>query len=331
MATTRMVGWDSRMGESASKRVTLLGTCVSAGAVACVATLLGFAGRFWWVFDLFSHFRVQYLLSLSLVVLLTLLARRFRASGVLGLFAAANLACIFPYYLPVDSTVHSGSTALRFISLNVHTANDRFDLVKQLMRDRDPDVVLLMEVNAEWIEAMEELRPVYPHQQVEPREDNFGIALYSKRAFTTCGIVYLGRAEVPSVVGEVEVAGRRLTIVGTHPLPPMSAAYTAFRNDQLDAVAQYMAAATGPKIVMGDLNTSPWSHCFGRLLSRAELADSSRGRGVHATWPTNLIWLRIPIDFCLVSDGIVVNDKQVGTDVGSDHFPLIVDLALAEP
>ena len=82
--------------------------------------------------------------------------------------------------------MHSGSTALRFISLNVHTANDQFDLVKQLIRDHDPDVVLLMEVNAEWIEALEELHSVYPYQQVEPREDNFGIALYSKRAFTTC-------------------------------------------------------------------------------------------------------------------------------------------------
>jgi hypothetical protein len=97
-----------------------------------------------------------------------------------------------------------------------------------------------MEVNAEWIEALEELRPVYPHQQVEPREDNFGIALYSKRAFTTCGIVYLGRAVVPSVVGEVEVAGQRLTIVGTHPLPPMSAANTALRNDQLEFCRRFL-------------------------------------------------------------------------------------------
>jgi endonuclease/exonuclease/phosphatase (EEP) superfamily protein YafD len=319
------------MGESErrSRRVTLLGLCVSAGAVVCTATLLGFAGRCWWFFDLFSHFQVQYLLSLSLVILLTLLAKRFRASAVLGLFAAANLACILPYYLSADSPVRNGSAPLRFISLNVHTANDRFDLVKQLIRDHDPDIVLLMEVNAEWIEALEELHSVYPHRQVAPREDNFGIALYSKRPFTKCGILYLGQVGVPSVVGEIEVAGQRLTIVGTHPLPPMSAANTTFRNNQLGAIAQYLATVTGPKILMGDLNTSPWSHCFGRLLRRAQLTDSSQGRGVAATWPTSLIWLRIPIDFCLVSEGIIVQDKQVGADVGSDHFPLIVDVALA--
>ena len=29
------------------------------------------------------------------------------------------------------------------------------------------------------------------------------------------------------------------------------------------------------KILMGDLNTSPWSYYFGRLISRTKLADSS--------------------------------------------------------
>ena len=89
--------------ESDHKRVTWLGSCTSAGAVVCAATMLGFAGRFWWVFDLFSHFRVQYLLSLLLVIAFTLLNKRFRISGVLGLFAAVNLAYVLPYYVPVNS------------------------------------------------------------------------------------------------------------------------------------------------------------------------------------------------------------------------------------
>ena len=48
------------------------------------------------------------------------------------------------------------------------------------------------------------------------------------------------------------------------------------------------------------------------------------------TWPTNQIWMRIPIDFCLVSQEFTIMDKRVGVDIGSDHFPLIVDLSLAE-
>ena len=182
------------MGEFRSKRVELLGLVTVAGAIVCAATLLGFAGRFWWVFDLFSHFRLQYLLSLSLILLLVLLGRRYRTSGVFGLCAAIDLACILPYYLPITSAPHTGSTALCAISMNVNTTNAHFDLVKQFIRDHDPDVILLLEVNAAWVAALEEIRALYPYQHIEPREDNFGIALYSRRAFTTCDTVYLGQA-----------------------------------------------------------------------------------------------------------------------------------------
>ena len=216
------------------------------------------------------------------------------------------------------------------VSINVNTANRQVALVKQLLRDYEPDVVLLMEVNAAWITALEEIRPQYPYQKAVPRDDNFGIALYSKLPFTACDTVEWGQAGVPSLVGTVEVAGQRLTIVGTHPLPPINQQYAAFRNGQLEAVAEYLATVSGPKILLGDLNTSPWSYYFGRLLKMTKLVDSSRGRGIAPTWPTNAAWLRIPIDFCLVSEEITILDKQVGADIGSDHFPLIVDLSLAE-
>ena len=84
----------------------------------------------------------------------------------------------------------------------------------------------------------------------------------------------------------------------------------------------------GPKILLGDLNITPWSYFFGRLLRTANLRDPSVGIGFKTTWPVGQILLRIPIDHCLVSPEIAVEDRRVGTDVGSDHFPLVVDFAL---
>ena len=88
-----MSGGNQRMSESRPKQTTVLGLVTAAGAVVCTATLCGFAGRFWWFFDLFSHFRLQYFLSLACILLLLLPARRLRAAMVLGVFAAVNLAC----------------------------------------------------------------------------------------------------------------------------------------------------------------------------------------------------------------------------------------------
>jgi hypothetical protein len=41
-------------------RVGAEGLLDAAGAVACLCTVTGFTGSFWWAFDLTSHFRVQY-------------------------------------------------------------------------------------------------------------------------------------------------------------------------------------------------------------------------------------------------------------------------------
>lgn len=316
------------MNTSHTRRVTLGGLCTVAGTAACAATLFGFLGRLWWVWDLCSHFRVQYLLALAAVLVVTLARRRFVVGGVFGLFAAANLACIAPYYWPAAAAIDQPSAHLRFISVNVHTANRHFDLVRQLVLDYDPDVALLIEVDADWIAALEALRARYPYWHVAARQDNFGIALCSKRPFAACRTLYLGTAELPSIAAEIEVAGQSLTMVGTHPLPPTSAAYTAARNEQLAAVAEYVAAVPGLKVVMGDLNTTPWSHCFRDFVASTKLVESAQGRGVQPTWPTGRLWLRIPIDFCLVSDTLAVTGRQVGPDIGSDHFPVIVDVAL---
>jgi endonuclease/exonuclease/phosphatase (EEP) superfamily protein YafD len=154
-----------------------------------------------------------------------------------------------------------------------------------------------------------------------PREDDFGIALYSKLPFTKCNLVELGQAGVPSIVAEFDIQGQTLTVLGTHALPPIDNAYSWFRNNQIEAVAAYLASVTGLKVLLGDLNMTPWSPYFGALLSTAKLVDSSRGRGLELIWPTNHIWIgRIPIDVCLVSEEIIVTETKIGANVGRIIF-----------
>jgi endonuclease/exonuclease/phosphatase (EEP) superfamily protein YafD len=307
--------------------VGVWGLLTAAGAVVCAATLLGFGGRFWWVFDLFSHFRVQYFLLLVLAALLTLPWKRFRFTLVFAGFAAVNLAGILPYYLSPNQKVANHSAVVRVLSINVNTANQNYGLVRDLVLENRPDLLLATEVNAAWIKGLEPISGDYPHRKFEAREDNFGIALYGKVFCADSRIVYLGEAEVPSIVAELQLDGRKLTLVGTHSLPPINELYSRQRNQQIDAVAQYMSTLAGPKMLIGDLNMSPWSCYFSGLLGSG-LRDSAAGRGIQPTWPVHPVWLRIPIDFCLASDEVQIEERRIGPDVGSDHFPLIVDFSL---
>jgi endonuclease/exonuclease/phosphatase (EEP) superfamily protein YafD len=81
-------------------------------------------------------------------------------------------------------------------------------------------------------------------------------------------------------------------------------------------------------MVLGDLNLSPWSPYFGDLLSSAGLRDSREGFGIQASWPTAVPLLRVPIDHVLYSPEVVINHRQIGPDVGSDHLPVVVDFSL---
>jgi len=108
----------------------------------------------------------------------------------------------------------------------------------------------------------------------------------------------------------------------------MSADLAAQRNAVFQALPAALAAMPpGPVLVAGDFNCTPWSPFFADLVAATGLSDSARGFGVWPTWNSTLLPLGISIDHVLVSDGLVTRNHRVGGDVGSDHFPVIVDLA----
>lgn len=296
------------------------------GAVACLATVAGFFGRFWWVLDLAAHFRVQYLLFLASLALCLAFARRFRVSAALAGFAAVNLVLVAPLYLGKPAVPTDETQALRAVLINVNTANTQYERVTDFLSETDADFVVIEEINATWLEQLRELRTSYPHVEAHAREDNFGIALFSKHPFVQSGALYIGDTGVPSVFGQCEVGGKRLFVLGTHPLPPTGAGYSQARNNQLAEIPRFLESVSCPILLLGDLNVTPWCRSFRKLLRDTSLKDSAKGWGVQPTWPTFFFPLRIPIDHCLLSPELTVTSRRVGPYLGSDHYPVIIDI-----
>ncbi|MCP4901714.1 MAG: hypothetical protein GY906_32520 [bacterium] len=307
----------------------ILTILVSLMAVAVsVATLLGLLGAHWWFFDLFSHFRVQYFVILC-VCTAVLLAFRFKlASAVFAVFLVINLALVLPLFIGTNQcegqTLHSFSALL----MNVYTANTDFQATLNLVVELDPDMVVLEEVNAAWVGQLGQLKEAYPHSLVQEREDNFGIGVLSKFPLRGAEILHLGSAGVPTVKAEVELGSTVLTVIGTHPLPPVRSRYWRSRNEQLSGLSSLVQSVTSPVVVLGDLNTSPWSPHFQRLLNETNLQSAFTGRGFHPTWPTWNPVFYIPLDHCLHSPDVCVLRAQVARAVASDHLPVYVVLGL---
>ena len=322
------------MNAKAQRSISLVGLfwalVVVASGLASLFTIAGFLGRYWWVFDLTSHFRLQYLPILLISAGVVARKRRKTLASALAVLAIVNLAVIAPY-LPYKSVPRKVGQTLRAVLINVHTGNTRYDLVRRFIAEKKPDFFVLEEVDFNWIDQMAELRRAYPHFVLEPRDDNFGIALFSRLPLKQTQVIPFGDAEIPSILASVQIDDRQLKILATHPLPPGSREYSQLRNLQLSAIPSWVEKAQGETVLLGDLNITPWCSPFRKLLAETGLRDSSKGRGIQGTWPTYLLPMRIPIDHCLLSSGLQVVAKEIGPGVGSDHFPLLIEFAFVQP
>ncbi|HEY8931711.1 MAG TPA: endonuclease/exonuclease/phosphatase family protein [Rariglobus sp.] len=292
----------------------------------CLLTLAAFAGERHWLLEITTHFRPHYALALLIYAAIYAWGRRFRLGVVFAVFAVANVVVLLPRFAP-HATVPDGAPQLKLLLFNVHTPNRDYPALLKLITDEQPDVVVLMEVNDTWIAALAPLEKTHPFTRKVSRSDNFGIALYSRLPLNDARTLYLSPAEVPSLRATVTLDGNLpITLLATHPLPPGDAENTLLRDLQLGAIARWSSSTTSPAVVIGDLNCAPWSPAFRRLLSEGVLIDT--GRGITPTWPVEPWILRIPLDHCLVTSTLVAKEHRVGPDIGSDHFPIIVTIAV---
>jgi endonuclease/exonuclease/phosphatase (EEP) superfamily protein YafD len=280
--------------------------------------------------ELAVHFRVQYL-AISLLCFLALaLLRDLRGSALALVAIGLNAWVVLPCYFSPGPRVQADPKAspLRVMLSNVFTANRDTELVIAMVRREAPDVVILQEVDDRWANALQALDPLFPHSKVISRSDNFGIGIWSRWPLLDVEEIVSGDFAVPSIQPQVEMAGQRVTILATHPVPPASAEGFAERNAQLVSLAARARQTSPPMILVGDLNVTMWSPYYRRLVDDSGLKDARKGFGVQATWPTFLPFMKIPLDHCLVSPTIQVKDFKRGSPVGSDHLPIIADLVI---
>ena len=222
-----------------------------------------------------------------------------------------------------------GLHILRVAVMNVFYRNRAYLRGAAFIRQARPDVALVVEATQGWADALRAALPDYPHVVNAVRTDGHGMVLLSRLPLEEVQVLALGVAGFPSIQAAICVNGFRMSVLGTHPYSPMGPRHFALRNEQLLAVARHAAGQAAPLLLIGDLNLSPWSPVFSDLIRMTGLRDSRAGFGVQSTWPA-FLWppLRIPIDHCLVSPGVMVHRRHIGPAIGSDHLPVVVDCSV---
>jgi endonuclease/exonuclease/phosphatase (EEP) superfamily protein YafD len=105
------------------------------------------------------------------------------------------------------------------------------------------------------------------------------------------------------------------------------------RDAELAWIARRCAAAEGPIAIVADFNDTPFGRALRDFGATSGMRSASVVSGLVTTWPARVAgvpWpapLRIAIDHCFVSRGVDVAAFSAGPDIGSDHLPLLIDIA----
>lgn len=288
--------------------------------------IIGFFGKLNWVFDVFSHFRMYYLIAFILICLSSVVFKKWKEAGFSGVVVLLLLFSIVKFYLPVDKTESPAS--LKVVSINLLSSNSEYQSVIEFVKKEDPDIIILQELNSKWQRELAQLNELYHVQKMIPRPDNFGIGIMSRTPLHDIQEVDLSTVGVPSLFVSALFDGKEFSILATHPLPPVGSSYFKARNDQFDSLNTFVKGFEGEMLLIGDLNSTIFSPNFSRLMKNGRLRDSRLGFGLLPTWHAGNPLISVTLDHALVTDGLIVSDRRTGKYIGSDHLPVIVAVAL---
>ena len=145
-------------------------------------SILGFIGGSWWMNTL-ANFRTQYVLLFAVMLLVTLVFRRFVLSLVCLLLAIASFLPIVPTFNSnVQANVDNGPS-VKIVLMNVaHQYNQtEYQPAADLVSQEKPQLLLLQEVDKGWLTEFYDLvRDDYDLVSDGARPDHYGIALLAR-------------------------------------------------------------------------------------------------------------------------------------------------------
>ncbi|MGD7033575.1 endonuclease/exonuclease/phosphatase family protein [Methylotuvimicrobium buryatense] len=317
----------------------------------------------WWirVFD-FPRVQIAALIGLTLVgyAVLHLYGPlrpwEYALAAMVGLGLVWQLYSIAPYtaiYSKEMSDSHAvdDSNRISLLIFNVLSDNREVAALRDLIRDNDPDIILLSEPTQWWLEQLAGLEDDYPYTLFQPQKNHYGKLLYSRLELENPEIRFLIEPEIPSIRTKVRLrSGAVVTFYGVHPRPPGPKRAddgedggveeedekenedgeredSDMRDAELMLVAKEVKELGDvPVIVAGDLNDVAWSHTTHLFQRIGGLLDPRVGRGLINTFDTKSRLLRFPLDHVFASRHFLLVELRRLPDIGSDHFPLFVVL-----
>jgi endonuclease/exonuclease/phosphatase (EEP) superfamily protein YafD len=300
-------------------------TAVFSVAAACAFADLNYA------FDFVAQFAGP-ALALALVgAPLAIVDRRRTAMISFLLGAAALFLALRPQFFPPDAPPAPDGRPARVYFANIWVKNDHLEQAARSVKASGADVVAMVEVS----DMHERMAPLlfdgYPYRVRTPSARNFEggphVVVASKHPLLrTDRAVYDG---LPALEVMVDAPDGPFRLVVVHLTRPWPFRPPSSQRRQLDAlVARVRAGGSERTVVVGDFNATASGALLRDFASRTAMRPAPARVG---DWPAPIPSVaRIAIENAFVGRELTILNRRLGEPNGSDHRPLVFEVAPAQ-
>lgn len=309
-------------------------------AILLTATLVSLIGTNRGVVRMLDFVREPAIYLAALLAVLALFLARPRRLLVIALLVATiaiNLWRIWPYTFLAGSSMPlpddvDGMSCANVLSFNVLQSNDRYGETAALIERSDPDILLLMETDQAWLDALEPQLSRYGYRLDRPLDNRYGMAFATRLEVERAQMVDTIGANTPTLYATLRMDdGARFELIGLHPRPPLPGQTTDTRDASIARAGAQTPEGLGNVLAIGDFNDVPWSSTTRAFVREGGYRDPRAGRGSFASFPADMIALGWPLDQIFIRGGVKVESLEIAGSVGSvgsDHRPLLARLCV---
>jgi endonuclease/exonuclease/phosphatase (EEP) superfamily protein YafD len=301
--------------------VLLSGLCVLSSA-----RLLGELD--YWFADIASNFAVQYAVLALLIFFICIWRKAYQISVFAGLLFLLNANVLLEMGGDAQAALTTGNT-FKVYSANIYKSNHDLARLGRELKDKDPDIVVLIEVKDAHMEQLRSAVRRYPFSIVNTSycECGIGMVLLSKFPVLDYHLTKLSEHGNAIIEAVLDIKRKPVKFYGVHAQRPGTKNFNE-RKEQFVMLASQISKQTLPVIVAGDLNSTPITPLFQKLINISGLRDSRAGFGWQPSWPSYFPLFWIPIDHVLISPEVHVHKRATGPRIGSDHYPVLAELSI---